>query len=336
MSVVEIITNGLVVRANAAYNNSVTSISVTLDTNSPVAAIPAIATGQQLRFWWDGEIIVVTVNSGAGNVNFTTIARGQEGTTAISHLINSQLFQIASTAGIAQTVEDGMATHGGYRPLDIAPTSPTAFDDEFDSQTLAAKWGTPGSVTDGEGVSGAGVSYDVNTTWRSCLQARINSTGTASFVVGQTTVPSGTGAFQVTCKFIAQLNVSFMGFNFYFMDSTKQNGIRVGCEFNGACTYGLSCESTFSTKDSNVWTFNRSHRLGPQIGIGYLQLQRDGSSNWRAFISHNGYHWYEITAGNYNKSFTVDNMQMSFKLSGATVDTRMACDWIRFNLGAIP
>lgn len=106
MAVIEVITNGLLVTASSAYNAGVTAITVNPPTGGP--AIPSLAAGQQMHCVWDGEIILVTGSSGSGNVNWT-ITRGQEGTTAVSHLVNSQIIQISSVAGIAQTVVDNSA-----------------------------------------------------------------------------------------------------------------------------------------------------------------------------------------------------------------------------------
>jgi hypothetical protein len=130
-----------------------------------------------------------------------------------------------------------------------------------------------------------------------------------------------------------------MGAYLYFMSSgvgsAATDGIRVSNSFNSS-VINLTMVSDFSTKDSGSWTYGRSSQTVNQNGFAYLQVQRDGSNNWRAWTSYNGITWIEITSGNYNKSFTVAQIALSLKLNGATANTHYGCDWIRFNWLTLP
>jgi len=99
----ELLTNGLQCTASTGYNNSVTSITVNSPSSGP--AIPSLTTGQTMRCYWDGELIGVSAISGTGNVNWT-ITRGIEGTSPLSHLSGSTIYQILAQAGLAQAVKD--------------------------------------------------------------------------------------------------------------------------------------------------------------------------------------------------------------------------------------
>ena len=103
---VEVITNGLVVTTTTSYTSGSTSIVVHTPVSYPLT-IPSVTSGQYMRCIWEAEIIWITANSGTGNVNWT-ISRGQEGSAAASHASGTQIFQIATIAGIAQTVFDGI------------------------------------------------------------------------------------------------------------------------------------------------------------------------------------------------------------------------------------
>ena len=110
---IEVNTNGLIVFATAAYNNSVTSVTVSVDASSPISTIPTLTAGQQMHFYWDGEIVTCTSCAGGTTNVVLTITRNSETTStgAVSHLINSKLFNVATVAAATQTAQDGAAAY---------------------------------------------------------------------------------------------------------------------------------------------------------------------------------------------------------------------------------
>lgn len=102
----EVLTNQLVVSSNngGSVGPGVSNLAVSYVSGAQ-GAIPSVVAGMFMRFFWDGEIVVCTANSGTGNVNFV-LTRGAEGTTPITHADGSKLYQIVTQAGLQQTIRD--------------------------------------------------------------------------------------------------------------------------------------------------------------------------------------------------------------------------------------
>jgi len=221
---------------------------------------------------------------------------------------------------------------------DNPPATPSVFDDEFNSGTsLKSLWvGPNGTVADGENVTSSVAAWDVNRTIPDWLSVRLSNPGGASFVIQQSSVPSG--PFSCTMKFSAAGFSNFMGVYLYFMNGMSgaaTDGVRPGVEFNPSALAYQTVQATFSTKDSGTWTFTRAGHVIPMWGTFYLHVKYDGT-NWRMWISPNAVSWFEVTSGSYAKPFNVTAIDISMKLNGAATDSRFGVDWIRFNWLTLP
>jgi hypothetical protein len=318
---VEVYTNRFLRDLTANYTAGDTSLHVS-------AAAPAAVQGGTFRVRLANvQNTLLKVTGGANTTTWTVVAEANDANCAAG---SNVVLGPEVTAGMLDAIRNDDARRY-LKSVDLPPSNPTQWDDEFDSTTLAAKWGTPGSVTDGEGVSGAGASYDVNTSIPSSVFAYL-TVGAPSFAVSQSSAPSG--AFRCTAKFICHPISNYQGAYVYFMEAGNANGVRMNVEFNGLANACYTAQCMFSKKDSGTWTFGYFSNTIANTGVFYVHLQYDGS-NWRQWCSLNGYTWMPLGSSLF-KPFTVASLSLSFKLNGSVVDTRFGCDWIRFNWLTLP
>src|SRR5579884_2746896 len=95
---------------------------------------------------------LLKVTGGAATTTWTVTAEAND--AACTAGSNAVLGPEVTAGMLDQIRRDDAARYG--KSFELPPASPSAWDDEFDATTLAAKWGAPGSVADGEGISGAG------------------------------------------------------------------------------------------------------------------------------------------------------------------------------------
>ena len=219
---------------------------------------------------------------------------------------------------------------------DTPPSSPSQWDDEFDSATLNAKW-TP-AVFDGE-TTGQSLSvftssyYNINTTLPSCLYVSLNSWATPSrslFNIGQQFSPSG--SFTIVAKFRGTGMMSYNGPCIYICDAGKTNGMRFSLEneYSGATIF-----ATISRKDNNSWTFNCGKIAVADTGVHFIMIYYlSDSSTFGLSISHDGYCWTYV--GSLTKSFAVANLNVTLRLAGGSAAVTQAIDWIRVNTYTYP
>jgi hypothetical protein len=89
----EKVTNAVTTQLNGAINNSVTTITVDSTTGWPSA-------GSRFRLKIDDEILTCTNYSGLS----VSVIRGEEGTTAASHLDNAEVKNILTAQGLRQSI----------------------------------------------------------------------------------------------------------------------------------------------------------------------------------------------------------------------------------------
>ena len=261
-----------------------------------------------------------------------TGAQGPAGATGIQGSIGPVGLQ--GPAGPA-----GPAGPQGPLPYpDNPPANPSPYDDEFNSGTsLKSIWAGPSAtVADGESVTSSVVGWDVNSSIPDWLNVHLSNTGGASFIIQQAVVPPG--PFSCTMKFSMASYANYTGVYLYFMNGTSgtaTDGIRPGIEFNPSASPFQTVQATFSTKDSGWWIFGRSGLVIPSLGTYYMHVKYDGV-NWRMWVSPNAISWFEVTTGNYAKSFTVRAVDIAIKLNGAAADSHFGVDWIRFNWLTLP
>ena len=271
-------------------------------------------------------------NLGSGTVTLTPTSGTINGsaTLALAASSGALLFSNGSLWGAVVALPAGSGS--GTLPYpDNPPSSPSSWDDEFNSATLDAKWTLGGP--DPEGVTGSGTSHDVDTTWPSWLQARIASASTPSFIARQAFAPGA--AFSLTVKMAATPAVNYNGVYLYVTDAAMSNAVRGAWEYASPITVQQS-NATFSKKVALNWSFGVFSVTDIRSRTYYFHLQWDGLGNWRYWASVNGISWNELTSGNYGVSFTPAYLFLCFKLNGGTGDYHSGVDWIRANWLTLP
>lgn len=113
---------------DGAIDDSQTTITVASVTGTPSA---------NFRIRVDDEIMLVT---GISSLDLT-VERGAEGSTAAAHSSGAPVVHVLTAAGLVRGIQNILL------PLDIPPASPSAWDDEFDGDSLDPKWTDPATST---------------------------------------------------------------------------------------------------------------------------------------------------------------------------------------------
>jgi hypothetical protein len=216
-----------------------------------------------------------------------------------------------------QVVRANSATSTGleYGPAvlwpDLPPASPNTEDDEFDSASLNAKWTV---------VTNTAANSDINTTWPSHLY--LNFTGNQAYVMKQPYAPAG--AFSLTAKFRLAAQASYQQVSIDAYTASEADCVMA--------SYGVTtppnAQTVLHTRDSGNWYYNRTTLVVPLYNQVYLHLQRDGSNNWRTWISFDGYSFFPVSSV-YSKTMTVNHFTIELNQSGAHTLARCGIDWVR-------
>lgn len=227
------------------------------------------------------------------------------------------------------------AISGASRFPDAPPLSPSAWDDEFDSTTLDAKWTV--DADDGFQTTGyfASTSHDVDTTWPSCYQALLDNTGGTNkgTSLKQTFQPANSTAFSFTTKVRGHFRGTNAGAFVTFMDAAGNNGAQVGAQYDG--TSGLFTRDNYKT-GGGAWAYNSTNRPVADVGALYIHVQRDASDNWNGWISPDGWSWVGMDGDTFNVPMTVDHFTVGLVLDNELVGRRLGVDWVRVNALTLP
>lgn len=230
-----------------------------------------------------------------------------------------------ATIPVSGVVSGGTAV--SWTP-DTVPGSPSAYDDEFSTSPLNAKW-TPYTLVGGSPAKAT--STDVNVVpsrWRGHFR---QANADTQQWLKQSFAP-GNADFDVTLKGEGVLISGNMGFYLACMDATEQTGVKSAIEFNS------SKSSTINSLNAQVGVctsgvFN-NHVVDVSVygsSVWYLHLQRV-SGTWSIHLSHDGVSWQLI--GTTSQAVTVDHLTIGMGVTtGIAVgtDVWMAIDWVRVN-----
>lgn len=322
------------------YKNGTTEVAYNEDNfNSntlylPISGEVALATGDYL------ELHVYQNNAAAANTLTThpcSFAMERIDGYALNPMTAPGDLIVGGASGLAQRLATPgsasrmlAAPHGAptwtgilHTAADLPPASPTSWDDEFNSATMNSKW--TASI-------GAGHTSDVDATVPSAWFIGVPS-GTANDSSLTQPFAPGAGAFSVTAKYLFMPTANYMGCDLVVGDSTWANVVKAACEFNSGNSATGPSISWMKVVGGGTLTAN----LNPLTtnwpgwpGIVYLHLQCDASSNYSLYASHDGFSFYPIITAQ-NLPFTVAQLQLTQRQSGATAGRRSACDWVRVN-----
>lgn len=205
-----------------------------------------------------------------------------------------------------------------------APTVPSAFDDEFTTDTLDAKWTIDSSMS----ASGATIDYNFDGTWLK-LTVPSSSTQTArNLRVRQAVTGIGVSA---PFTLVARLGLScvdslsgpeaFIGFadnNTY----NSGNGVYLGLDNDGSNRRLGAYTPGFTEATVNLPT---------GASFVYVGIRRDASGNCDCYYSLDGLGWRLLWAGT-GRTFAFSTLWLSLSggSSGATVNYAH-CDFVRVN-----
>ena len=191
-----------------------------------------------------------------------------------------------------------------YNP-DLPPVSPSAYDDEFDNDSLDVKWtstGTPDILSE--------------TAYHGFLKVADNDV--AECGVYESYVP-GAAAFTIVCKvnFGLSNNESWAGLK--IMDSTGAT----------SASYCLIWRRTAPTMNAAIGPAAGTAVSvgGPTAGVAYLRLTRDAGSAWLGYWSANGISWQVI--GAVTNATTVGRIYLMINSGSSTNETQAHFEWIR-------
>lgn len=215
-------------------------------------------------------------------------------------------FSGAASGGGA--IVNGLAL--SYEPT---PSTTQTQDDEFNSSSLDAKWSV---------INNSVAAVDIDTTWRSHIYLRYS--GNQRYTIQQSYAPSG--AFSLTMAGFLVSLTNFQGAMIRVRDNSNNAVYAKFVWVNGL-------QGRLDTLDAGVETNRRTANLFASsqsyAGKFYIQLQRDGSNNWMAWVSYNGLIWVPVGTSVYSKTMTVDNFQIDFLQDTATTTCLVGLDFVR-------
>lgn len=196
-----------------------------------------------------------------------------------------------------------------------APGSPSAYDDEFTSASIDAKWTQ---------VATPNAAFTVTPDYLgSFLRVSGGPHATNALRLRQGLVSSAGTPLQATLRISLQ---GYEGFEAHIRldfqnGSTWDSGDRVGV---GAKIAGSSLEA-IRWANGGGSTSNMGRIFGPW----WLHLQRQADNLWQAWVSLDGMSWDRITFQ--SMSFDVNYMFLSLEGATGTVPVRLAVDFVRVN-----
>lgn len=203
---------------------------------------------------------------------------------------------------------------------DTPPTTPTQWDDEFNSTTLDSKW----TVT-----STNIISHDINASLPSCLSA-VGGSSAGYFELMEAFAP-GSSDFQLRGCFYGMMMKAYQGIGLQIYDALSvENGIKLWFENDGS-----NPVADLATCTSGTWTYSQFSKNIYGNGKFYLHVQRRGGGIWDFYFSLDGHSWTPITTG-YSKAFTVNYIGFILNHNTSGLVSNFACDWIRINPGVLP
>jgi hypothetical protein len=218
------------------------------------------------------------------------------------------------------------ASGGGTGTLpypDAPPTSPSIYDDEFDSATLNAKWSIKTALT-------APNTYDINTSVPSWLMGKFsNATGPTleivqAFAVGN--IISAGVAYSCTAKVSNAGQANFGGVVISTQDSLAgTNRVFI------AAQYATGHTNNYGKRVAGVDTFNIG-QVTTSLAKMYLHMQRDTSNIWRFFYSDDGISWFKLGTTDVTLAFAISHILLTVTGPGSSNSyLRCGIDWLRVN-----
>jgi hypothetical protein len=320
---------------SSTLNGNITSVATSiLVTNGT----PFSSTGTY-RVIVDSEIMLVTARSG----NTLTVTRGQEGTTAASHLDTTLITQImtagaiqqfrsdniqasaianlpaAGTAGRIYTATDGNMTFfdNGVSWLATGPvmrlTQPPAASNFTIFQT-----GSNGILSD----DGGGLFFSALqrvTTEDSIFAAQSNPGGTGAsytLTVGFIHLPggkNGTGGY---------FNYHICGIGIYNTSTTQARYLTMYTDSGGALHFQLSGKTGLVTT-AGAATFDVGGYPTIAGPMSWFRIQDDGATNRTYFVSNDGRHFKPVTIEARTLGFTSQPDKIGLYLNPFNADAAM-------------
>lgn len=198
------------------------------------------------------------------------------------------------------------------------PASSTAFDDEFESVALAAKWTT---VTSPDGTFTVDPDYNDSflmmkslghaTANQLVIRQAITTIGAAGTAIG-ITAKLGLSAYTGSCitDFLVSDNTAYAAGNYVLFSVVQVTGDYKFQIYDGATLVDVA--------------------LGPYHGTLYVHIQRTTGNIMKAYISSDGISWRRVYSG--SKTFNID--YQFFRLYGSTTAAEPSehlVDFIRYN-----
>lgn len=233
---------------------------------------------------------------------------------AITFTPYSTLASTTVQAAIQELLDEGGSGSGGtvIKVPDANPTSPSAYDDEFNTSTLNAKWTAASS----------GITYDIDTRRIGKLWGTTTS-GTDYLKITQSYAPAG--ACSITAKIwnrmVANYNTTFI-----ILANTDETDTR-------------KLASTYSS--GHRWEYRTIIGGAAEAAVGssvtpsplqyyyYLHLQRGGSNNWNAYASNDCVIWQQVGTAGVTHTFTIAKIIVGIYANGGASAWEGGVEWIR-------
>jgi hypothetical protein len=209
--------------------------------------------------------------------------------------------------------------------FDTPRTTPNAYDDEFNSTVLNAKWSV---------VENTQAVLSINSYLPSSIYASF--TGNQSYAISQSFVP-GSGATDITVA------VSYYGPNDY-----QSVGFWVGDTTGSAPTnsVGMFMQHNVSPSITTYWRVASSdNNTGGNMGLTlqqsmakiYLHMQKTAGGVWSSWYSYTGGGWLQQNS-NINSSYnpTVNYLTLFMAAFSASTAFTASIDWVRVNWLVLP
>jgi hypothetical protein len=204
--------------------------------------------------------------------------------------------------------------------VDTPPASPSAYDDEFNSTTLNAKWTQTTSALS---------SYSIGTQVPGCIYC--NMTVPGYYNISQPFPVSSGVATDVTVKCYIRPYANYQFIYLKLTDNlTPSNGIGTAISYVNAVVW-----------DWSWWSGGSNNQNFPAVpysgGTWYLHLQKTAANVWSAYGSDDGISWI-VLSSNINSGYnpTINYLTLTMEQDSTSSRIQMAVDWVRCNWLVIP
>lgn len=217
-----------------------------------------------------------------------------------------------ATGVTLQPVTSGSGSGGVAISADTPPAAPSAYDEEYNSAVLDAKWTVATNTAN---------AADINTTWPSCLRARFTASGQL-YSKHQPFAPAGD--FRLSACACAVLTTDFQKASIAVMDAASPSNL-IELAYSNSTNPRVTCHKKVAGVDT-FFIASQTFSTQPIPDKMYLRIERVGSVfslSW----SLTGRSYRLLTT--ITQTITIAKLRVEMAGPGSTVTNEMGFDWVR-------